>query len=274
LRQIIFTADDFGLSASVNDGIENAHRNGVLSTASLMMGAEATQDAVRRARMLPKLRVGLHVTLVNGRPLLAADDVPDLVDDDGAFLTDLAQAGRRFFFRPGARAQLAKEIRAQFEAFAKTGLVLDHVNAQNHMHVHPTVLTVILRIGREYGMRAVRVPYEPFLASWRGTRFAFRRRLAETLALAPWLALMSARLRLAGITTNDYVFGRNDTGAMTAERILGFLPVLPDGIGEIYSHPAMGNDEYAGLIDPAVPRAIAALAVKQTTFGEQCAGRS
>jgi hopanoid biosynthesis associated protein HpnK len=268
LRRLIFTADDFGLSLSVNEAVERAHRNGVLSTASLMVAAPAASDAVRRAHALPNLHVGLHVVLVNGRPILPPEAVPDLVDRDGAFLCNLGEAGIRFFFRPGARRQLAAEIRAQFDAFASTGLPLDHVNAQNHMHVHPTVLGTILRVGRDYGLRAVRIPYEPWLPSWRGTRFALRRRVAQGIGLAPWLTLMRVRLRVAGLTTNDYVFGRNDTAEMSAQRVLGFLPVLPEGVGEIYSHPEMENIEYLALIDPAIGRELALRGVEQTTFGD------
>lgn len=267
-KRIIFTADDFGLSERVNEAVERAHRDGVLSTASLMVGAAATSDAVERARRLPNLRVGLHVVLVNGRPLLPPSQVPDLVDAHGDFLSDLGAAGVRFFFRRGARAQLQAEIRAQFAAFAATGLPLDHVNAQNHMHVHPTVLSILLRVGREYGMRATRIPREPWDASWRGTRFGLAQRAVQSFALGPWLGLMRLRLRRAGITTNDYVFGRNDTARMTAERILGFLPVLPPGVSEIYSHPEIGNGEFDGLVDPRVGQAIASLGLQTTTFGE------
>jgi hopanoid biosynthesis associated protein HpnK len=274
VRRLIFTADDFGLSLSVNEAVERAHREGVLSTASLMVAAPGSSDAIRRARALPELRVGLHVVLVNGRPLLPAARVPDLVGGDGAFLSDLGEAGVRFFFRPGARAQLDAEVRAQFEAFAQTGLVLDHVNAQNHMHVHPTVLSTILRVGRDFGMRAVRIPFEPALASWRGTRNGLWRRIREELSLAPWLTLMRVRLRAARMATNDYVFGRNDTADMTAERIAGFLRALPDGIGEIYSHPEIGNTEFLGLIDPTVRVALTASGAETTTFGALAAARS
>jgi hopanoid biosynthesis associated protein HpnK len=268
VKRLIFTADDFGLSLAVNEAVERAHCSGVLSTASLMVAAPATADAIARARALPNLHVGLHVVLVNGRPILPPDRVPDLVERNGAFLSDLGAAGRRFFFRPGARRQLDAEIRAQFEAYAASGLALDHVNAQNHMHVHPTVLTTILRVGRDYGMKAVRIPYEPADASWRGTRFALRKRVMDELGLMPWLTLMRLRLRVAGMRTNDYVFGRNDTAQMTAERILGFLPVLPDGVGEIYSHPEIGNDEFLGLIDPAVRDALVRLNIPATAFSE------
>src|SRR5690242_17693655 len=124
MRQLIVTADDFGLSTAVNEAIERGHREGILSTTSLMVAAPATPDAVERARRTPTLHVGLHVVLVNGRPALPPEEVPLLVDERGMFETDLFRAGVRYFFTPGIRKQLEAEIRAQFAAFAATGLPL------------------------------------------------------------------------------------------------------------------------------------------------------
>ena len=126
-----------------------------------MVGAPEAANAIERAKRLPGLGVGLHIVLVRGRPVLPPAAIPDLVDGDGRFHGDLARAGFRFFFLPRARRQLAAEIRAQFEAFRDSGLTLDHVNAHNHMHLHPTVLGLILKIGAAYGLRAVRLPFEP-----------------------------------------------------------------------------------------------------------------
>ncbi|MGZ3505970.1 MAG: hopanoid biosynthesis-associated protein HpnK [Vulcanimicrobiaceae bacterium] len=287
MRNLIVSADDFGLSVEVNEAVERANRNGILSTTSLMVAAPATGDAVRRARELPDLHVGLHVVLVNGRPTLPPERVPDLVDRNGELATDLLRAGINFFFRPGVRRQLEDEIRAQFEAFAATGLTLDHVNAQNHMHVHPTVLSVILKVGRAYGMRAVRIPFEPFLPSWRSVPQAMAQRFGNAVLLAPWLALMKARLRRARIATNDFVFGMNDTGHMTRERVLDFLPNLPHGVSELYFHPAMrrwpqahGMDdydfagEYRALVDDAVIRALESSDIRQIDYGQLAANAS
>jgi len=232
-KHLIVSADDFGLCDEVNEAVERAHRDGVLRSASLMMGAPGTADAVTRAGRLPSLRVGLHLVLVNGRPLLPPERVPDLVDREGAFFTDLVHAGLRFFFRPGARRQLEAEIRAQFAAFAASGLALDHVNAQNHMHVHPTVLGIVLRVGRAFGMRAVRVPSEP----------------GQSPGLSPWLALMRSRLQRAGMVTNDAVLGIRWSGHMTEQRVLDLLRTLPTGITEMYFHPAVRS--WPG-IDPAI----------------------
>jgi hopanoid biosynthesis associated protein HpnK len=232
-KLLIVSADDFGLSTEVNEAVERAHRQGILQAASLMVSAPSSVDAVRRARELPALRVGLHLVLVNGRSTLSPKEVPRLVDRAGNFSSDLVRAGVNFFFRPGARRDLEAEIRAQFEAFARTGLALDHVNAQNHMHVHPTVLGIVIAVGREYGMRAVRVPREPNDAAF----------------LAPWLALMRRRLQRANVVTNDTVFGIRHSGHMTRERVLDLLDDVPSGLSEMYFHPATGPWEG---IDPQI----------------------
>jgi len=278
MRRLIVTADDFGLAIPVNEAVEQAHLHGILSTASLMVAAPETGDAVERARRLPKLCVGLHVVLVNGRPALPAERIPGLVDKQGRFATDLFAAGVRYFFKPGIRRQLEDEIREQFRLFVQTGLQLDHANAQNHMHVHPTILSLIIKIGKEFGLRAIRIPYEPFAPAWRATRTHFGPRLAQAALLAPWLSLMKRRVRAAGLAANDYVFGMIDSGQMDARRLGEFIAELPRGTSEIYSHPATAvwsqadppgadySGEFAALIDPAVIASLRRSDVQPVTF--------
>src|SRR6266699_5092946 len=161
LRRLIVTADDFGRDVAINEAVEAASRDGILCGASLMVAAPAAEDAVARARRLPGLRVGLHLVLTDGSPVLPRGEIRGLVGADGRFDDRQIRAGLRYFFAPGVRRLLAAEIRAQFEAFRATGLALDHVNAHQHMHLHPTVARLMIEIGRDYGIRAVRLPAEP-----------------------------------------------------------------------------------------------------------------
>jgi chitin disaccharide deacetylase len=269
-RRLIVTVDDFGLSVPVNEAIERGHREGIVTAASLMVTEPAAADAIGRAKANPTLAVGLHVVVVAGRPLLPAERIPDLVGPDGLFSSELARAGVKYFFRPAARRQLEDEIRAQFAAFAATGLPLDHVNAQCHYHLHPTVLGVILKVARDYGRPPMRIPDEPFRASWRATHENLRGRLANALFLSPFLQLMKARMRASGVAHNDHVFGFNDTGRMTQDRVVGFLQNLPNGATEMYFHAATRRwpeiprdlesyrleDEFAALISPRVADAV------------------
>ncbi|CAG9164604.1 hopanoid biosynthesis-associated protein HpnK [Cupriavidus pinatubonensis] len=266
---MIITADDFGLHTAVNEAVELAHRDGVLNAASLMVSAPEAADAVARARRLPSLRVGLHVVLADGPAMLPRAAIPDLVDAQGRFGSAMARDGCRFFFLPHVRQQLAAEIRAQFEAFAATGLPLDHVNTHKHFHLHPTVLSLILSIGREFGLRAMRLPLES----------------DAPLLLRPWLALLRGRLQRAGIAHNDYVVGIARSGAMDEAVLLAALSKLPEGIGEIYLHPAVTSgaaiaptmagyrhaDELAALLSPRVRAALDAAGVRRGGFADMLA---
>jgi chitin disaccharide deacetylase len=254
VKQLIVTADDFGMSLAVNEAIENAHRRGILSAASLMMAGEAAADAVARARDLPRLGVGLHLVLVDGKPVLPPERLPDLVDSAGLFPNDVAGLGARLYFGAAIRGQVEAEIRAQLEAFQATGLALDHVNAHHHFHFHPVVRDILLSLASEFGIRAVRVPREPAWLTWWALRDRFSIRIGNKLLLGGFTARLRSRLNRAGIAHNDWQFGLSDTGDMQSDKIAKLIARLPEGVTEIYSHPSMddGRAEYEALIDPDI----------------------
>ncbi|HWB49934.1 MAG TPA: hopanoid biosynthesis-associated protein HpnK [Stellaceae bacterium] len=267
-------ADDFGRDGAVNAAVEQAHRDGILTAASLMVAAPAAADAVARAQRLPGLGVGLHLVLADGAPILPPSAVPALVGPDGRFDPNMVRAGFRFFFSPAAQRQLAAEIRAQFAAFAATGLPLDHVNGHKHIHVHPTVARLVIGIGREFGLRAMRLPYEP-PAPLRLAAPADRHR---GIGWSPVAAALRRRLGRAAIAHNDQVFGIAWSGAITEDRLLALLPHLPDGVSEIYAHPACGAAsfvpgyrhaaELAALLSPRVRQQTAALGLRLVRYAD------
>ena len=262
MKSLVVTADDFGNDVAVNLGVEIAHRDGILTAASLMVGAPAAADAIARAWAMPSLGVGLHLVLVDGTPVLPPERVPGLVDARGRFRDNMALAGAAMFFLPATRRQLAAEIEAQFALFAATGLRLDHVNAHKHFHLHPTIAGLIARIGAGYGLRAVRAPIEPGAPS-----------LTD-----PWAKLVRRRFRAHGTAVPDAVFGLKHSGAMNAARLTTAIAHLPEGLSEIYLHPATRDDypghgpayrhrdELVALLDPAVRAAIIASGARLTTF--------
>jgi chitin disaccharide deacetylase len=238
MQRVSFTADDFGLTQAVNEAVERAHRNGVLHAASLMVAGPAAADAVRRARALPDLHVGLHLMVIEGPAVLPPGEIPDLVDAQGWFPSDQLRLGINYAFRPRIRRQLAAEIRAQFAAFAATGLPLAHADAHKHMHLHPTVGRLMLDIGREFGLHRVRVPAEPPAVLARcGTRVG-----AAAHALYHWTRLLRRQVRTAGMATTDHCFGLAWSGHMTQERVRRLIAELPQGTSEIYFHPATARD--------------------------------
>jgi hopanoid biosynthesis associated protein HpnK len=239
---LIVTADDFGLAEEVNAAVEAAHRNGILSAASLMVNGPAAADAVERAQRLPGLKIGLHVVLVDGAPALPPDCIPGLVDRSGRLRCDLARLGLDLACRGVLRAQMRAEIKAQFERYRATGLVLDHVDAHRHFHLHPVVAHEIISIGLGYGMRALRVPAEPQAVL---ARIEKRQRDASSRIVGLCAAVLRAQARRAGLLTPDAVFGLAWSGALTEDRLVGLLDHLPRGLIEIYAHPA-ASDAFAG----------------------------
>jgi hopanoid biosynthesis associated protein HpnK len=234
---LVITADDFGLAPEVNEAVELAHRAGVLRAASLMVTGTAATHAIRLARRMPKLRVGLHLVLVEGIPALPESQIPELVDETGRLRSTMVALAGELALRPNVRRQLALEIGAQFTAFRKSGLNLDHVNAHKHFHVHPMVANEIISIGSSFRMMALRVPREPFTSATMPVR----------LIMAPWLTSLRARARRAGLLVPDWVFGLRWSGRLTAGRFRGLLAQLPRGLVEIYTHPAT-SDSFAGHV--------------------------
>ncbi len=235
MKRLITVADDFGLTLGVNEAVQLAATDGILTSASLMVSAAAAADAVARARATPHLAVGLHLVVIEGTPTLPPDQIPDLVDANGRFPSDQLRLGINYFFRPHIRRQLAAEIRAQFEAFAATGLTLDHANAHKHMHLHPTVGRMMIEIGRDFGLRAIRIPAEPALPNGPAQGLGDR-------ILLQWCAVLRRQIRRAGMVANDQVLGLGWTGHMTRARTQALLNALPPGLTEMYFHPAVTRD--------------------------------
>ncbi len=257
----------------MNEAVEQACRHGLLTTASLMVAGPAAADAVRRAHALPHLRVGLHLVVIEGP---AVGPAPSLLDAAGQFPSDQLRLGIDYFFRPRARRALATEIRAQFAAFAATGLRLDHANAHKHMHLHPTVGRLMLAAGAEHGLPAIRIPAEPpatMLDCGAAQRPGDRLLYAGT-------RMLRAQAHRAGVRTNDHAFGIAWSGHMTADRVIRLAGQLPSGVSEVYFHPASHRDthlarlmpgyeheaELAALVDPAVRAAFDRVGAVQMSY--------
>jgi hopanoid biosynthesis associated protein HpnK len=280
LKALTVTADDYGLSLPVNEAVEEGHRRGILTAASLMVAAPAWEDAVKRARRMPSLGVGLHLTLVDGRPVLSPDRVPGLVGPDRRFSNDAARFGIELFFSPELRRQAADEIEAQFARFRETGLRLDHVNGHQHFHMHPVVVDAIARLAPAHGLPPVRIPVEPFRPSYAAIGDRPLKRLSSWLFYFALTRSMRRKLAAAGLPLNDQVFGVNDSGTMIEGRLLRYLDHLPDGVTEVYCHPATRRwhgidnlpadyqaiEEFAALTSPVVRAKMEGLRLRPVPF--------
>ena len=250
--RLIVNADDFGRSHSINQAIIYAHREGILTTASLMVTGEAFREAAALARLNPKLGVGLHLTLVHGQSALPPREIPGLVTAESSFSNSAVATGMKYFFRTSLANQLEREIAAQFNKFRETGLVMDHLNGHLNLHLHPTVFRILMRHAEEWRIDALRLTHDPLMPNLRMARGRWSYRLSHALVFN----LLSRRARPAlerrQIRHATAVFGLLQNGRVTEDYLLKLLASLPDGVSEIYSHPCVEKFklELAALISP------------------------
>jgi hopanoid biosynthesis associated protein HpnK len=237
-RRLIVNGDDFGLSSQVNAGIIHAHTHGILTNASLMVTGFAWQEAVQKAKETPSLSVGLHLTLVQGRAVLAPHLLTQVAEPSGHFSENPTAAGLRYFFSPRARTQLRDECRAQIERFLATGLALAHIDGHLHMHMHPVVLAILLDLAPEYGVKAVRLTREDLPTSLACDPRNQLRKRWESFMFAQLSRVAERKLHARSIAFPDALFGLHQSGDVNERYILELLPRLRGGVTELYCHPA------------------------------------
>jgi hopanoid biosynthesis associated protein HpnK len=273
----VVTADDFGFSHGVNQAILRAHREGIVTSTSLMITGDAATEAVAIARANPDLAVGLHLVVVSGRAALPPQEIPALADERGLFRGGPVGIGLRYQFSRAARTQLSREIREQLVRFRETGLPLSHVDGHLHMHLHPVVLSCLLELSEEFGITTIRLPREEL-----GWNLAFDPRSAARKVV--WSAIFGrlrrhagSKLSPTGIAASDRVYGLLQTGRISEAYLLDLLPRLAsstDSLGdvEIYAHPdaspsgepgmplngppGAGERELEALLSPRVRKAV------------------
>jgi len=263
---LIINGDDFGYSEAVNRAVILAHREGVLTSCSLMVNERAAPHAVELARSNPSLAVGLHLALVLGRAALPHAEIPHITDPNGDFTASPFRAGVHYYFSPAARRELRREMRAQFERFAATGLRFSHVDGHAHLHQHPVIFDELIKLCEEFGVRRVRVVKGEVLLSLK----LDRKNLPGKLLLGTVYNLLGRyaerRLSGRGFVRPQKVYGLLQSGDMNEDHLLGLIRLIgrPDQFdaasGEIYAHPlAFDADEAAKRENPGGRRELKAL---------------
>ncbi|MBW4626208.1 MAG: hopanoid biosynthesis-associated protein HpnK [Brasilonema octagenarum HA4186-MV1] len=235
----IINGDDFGFSHGVNQAIIKAHKEGVLTSTSLMVTGEAFDKAVDLAQAHPTLGVGLHLVLVCGRAALPPSQIPHLVDDTGNFPYSPEKSGLRYQFNRSTHEELQREIRAQLEKFRSTGLRLSHVDGHLHMHMHPLVLRILVELADEFGIRVIRLPHEELGMNLRLERRNLLTKLVWAAVFGGLRRYGEGLLKSKGIGFAERVYGLLQTGSVTEEYLLGLIPQIEANLVEIYSHPAI-----------------------------------
>jgi hopanoid biosynthesis associated protein HpnK len=257
-RRLVVNADDFGRSSSVNHAVLQAHRDGILTTASLMVNEPGCDEAVAMARENPRLGVGLHLGFSHGHSALPPEKIPGLVNARGEFSNRAGPTGFRYFLRRGLHEQLRRELHAQFEKFRATGLPLDHVNGHLHFHLHPVIFRILMADASRLGIRRMRLTRDPFWLNARLAGGGWLYRINHAIIFGLLAARSRPWLDRQKIQYARNVFGLLQNGRVDEAYVERLLSRLPPGDSELYSHPSLDEfkREYEALISPRIRQLI------------------
>lgn len=259
MRRLIVCADDMGLHPGINAGILQCHKKGIVTSASVSPSGVAFEEACRMIRSVPQLDVGVHLTLVGEAPVSDPALLPTLAPG-GRFPADYTVLFRRLLMRRVREEEVERELCAQVARARDAGLALSHLDSHQHVHLHPALLPVVLRLAGRFGVGALR---------------AASRAIPMTAMKPALISLFArrgvARIRRAGLRTPDTFLGLADTGRLDETRLLRLLARLPVGTSELVCHPGAGDAaiataypwgfrwdaEAAALTSPAVREALA-----------------
>jgi hopanoid biosynthesis associated protein HpnK len=248
MKQLILNADDFGMTRGVNEGIIRAHRDGVLTSATLMANGAEFDDAVSRAKSNPKLGVGCHLVLVGGPAIAPREKISSLADANGNLPESLAGLVARLssgFIRMKA---IERELRAQIEKIRSAGIEPTHLDTHKHTHAHPKVMEAVGRVAKELGITRIRKPMENLRDSWETTRHENPGRTKELIAAAaaravtPWFQAIA---RKYGLLSPDHFVGLAMTGGLGPAALRRMIDTLSDGSTEIMLHPGICDIDLA-----------------------------
>lgn len=274
---LIINADDFGHSSAVNRAVIQAHREGILTSTSLMINEPAANEAVQLAKEFPSLAVGLHLVLVLGRSALPQTEIPHLVDAEGNFTNSPFVAGVKYYFSPAARRELKQEMRAQFEKFRATGLPFSHVDGHTHLHMHPVIFDELVRLCEEFGVKRLRIVKGEMRQSLSLDHSQLPIKLVNGIVFNLLARHCEKKLRGRGFMMPEKVYGLLQTGNVNEEYLLQLIPRMARTASEIYAHPIApgteeqrknsgGAAELLALLSPRVRKAIEAAGFSLATY--------
>jgi len=284
--KLIITADDFGRSREINAAVLEAHRRGILTSASLMVAGAAASEAVEIARANPSLAVGLHVVLVDGATVLPADQLDRIVDHTGRLPNSPASLGLRYAMSSAARAQARAEMKAQFDRFAQTGLPLSHVDGHQHLHLHPAIFPSLCALAKQRGAKGVRIVRDDWRFALRYEKKYAILKTAWATAFTPLARVARKRATTCGLSFNNCAYGLMQSGRMTEDYVLALLEHLhrkftcagDDVSAEIYFHPTTGPRtdalgpnpaELQTLLSPKVRALIEQYGMRLARYGDE-----
>lgn len=289
MKRLIVNADDFGFTRGVNAGIIRAFKSGVLKSATIMANADAFDDAAELARANPGLGVGCHLAIVGGRPVAPAREVASLARADGMLPRTLTELVKMLMSKKVRIEEIEREFRAQVERVIQAGITPTHLDSHKHTHTQPGVMRALARVAVEFGIPAVRNPFEKVFARPRAGlavgagRPRYLKQYAMSAAIAPRVFSFKRLARGYGLKTPDHFCGVRLTGLLDCEAIRNVIKSLKEGTTEMMCHPGLYDEELESartrlkrerereleaLIDPATLQCAEQQAVRLISYRE------
>lgn len=239
MKKLIINADDFGLHENINLGIIEGHTSGCITSTSIMPGAPAFEQAASLAADHPRLGVGIHLTLVGGRPVTKPESIKSLVNSEGMLCDSYPLFLKKVCLGDICFEDVQRELAAQVKKTLAAGIRITHLDSHQHMHIVPGIFKVVLNIAREFKIRAMRIPAEPLLFS--GGFKAGAGRIIGRSGLSMLSSLARVKARINGLAVPDSFYGMLAGGSMDERLLLNIIDSLPDGITEVMLHPGLDD---------------------------------
>ncbi len=286
MKYLILNADDFGMTRGVNQGIIRAHREGILTSTTLMANGSAFEDAVEQAAANPKLGVGCHLVLVGGKCVAPREDVSSLADAQGNLPESLPMFVAKLSSGMIPAQEIERELRAQIEKIRSAGITPTHLDTHKHTHAHPRVMEALGKAAKELGIKRVRKPVENLHDSWK-TMQADEKGISMQIVAAGAVRAVAPRFlaiaRKYGLTFPDHFLGLAVTGQVSAAALRRMVDTLDEGSTEIMLHPGICDAdlvqsstrlrehreiELAALLDPGVRSALDERGIRLISYRE------
>jgi chitin disaccharide deacetylase len=286
MKQLILNADDFGMTPGINEAIIRAHREGILTSTTLMANAPAFEDAVERVRANPSLGVGVHLVLVGGRPVAPVEEVSSLVEENGELPRSLGTFVARVSTGRMRQEHMERELRAQIEKVRAAGIEPSHLDSHKHTHAHPRVMESVARVGRGCGIVRIRKPFEALRDSWNSRSIEGVGGVTQLMGAAaaqiavPRFASIS---RDYGLRSPDRFLGLATTGQISSAVLRSMIDTVEEGTTEIMLHPGICDDdltktgsrlqmqrqtELEALLDPEQKRVLTRRGIRLISYRE------
>jgi predicted glycoside hydrolase/deacetylase ChbG (UPF0249 family) len=248
MKNLIVNADDLGWTEGVNRGIAEAHRNGIVTSTSLLANGCAFQAGVQTARESPRLGVGVHLNLSDGKPVAPPAVVKSLLGADGEF----SGGPESLLFRLTTKNLDTKEVELEWSAqIAKVqaaGVRPTHLDGHKHVQMLPGLFAIALRLAKRHGIAAVRVSHETsrlrsaLTGGDESTRVILKQGV-QARGLKFLARDARAMAERSGIAAADFFCGIAQTGVLSKEGVLQLLASLPEGTTELMCHPGYADAE-------------------------------